>query len=79
MQRLPSNRIVSSPLPGLRGGQLGKGVDSIVMLSAMKRELPEVAVIVVSVIPFEKTRDEFLTRGVLEYVGGGIINHQSTN
>jgi CheY-like chemotaxis protein len=43
-------------------------VDSMVLLTAMKREMPEVAVIVVSVIPFEKTRDEFLARGVLEYV-----------
>jgi CheY-like chemotaxis protein len=43
-------------------------VDSMVLLTAMKREMPEVAVIVVSVIPFEKTREEFLVRGVLEYV-----------
>jgi CheY-like chemotaxis protein len=43
-------------------------IDSMVLLRAMKRELPEVAVIVVSVIPFEKTRDEFLQHGVIAYV-----------
>ncbi len=43
-------------------------IDSMVLLRAMKRELPEVAVIVVSVVPFEKTRDEFLQHGVISYV-----------
>jgi len=43
-------------------------IDSMVLLRTMKRELPEVAVIVVSVIPFEKTRDEFLQHGVIAYV-----------
>lgn len=43
-------------------------VDSTVLLTTMKQEMPEVAVIVVSVIPFEKTREEFLARGVLDYV-----------
>jgi two-component system, chemotaxis family, chemotaxis protein CheY len=43
-------------------------VDSMVLLRTMKREMPEVAVIVVSVIPFEKTRKDFLQEGVLAYV-----------
>jgi two-component system chemotaxis response regulator CheY len=41
-------------------------VDSMVLLGAMKREM--VVVIVVTVFPFEKTRNEFLQRGVLDYV-----------
>ena len=43
-------------------------IDSMVLLRAMKREMPEVAVIVVSVIPFEKTRKDFLEEGVMAYV-----------
>jgi len=43
-------------------------VDSMALLRTMKREMPEVAVIVVSVIPFEKTRNDFLEQGVLAYV-----------
>jgi two-component system, chemotaxis family, chemotaxis protein CheY len=43
-------------------------VDSMVLLHTMKREMPELAVIVVSVIPFEKTRKDFLQEGVLAYV-----------
>jgi response regulator of citrate/malate metabolism len=34
----------------------------------MKREAPEVAVVVISVVPFEKTQDDFLELGVLAYV-----------
>ncbi len=43
-------------------------VDATVLLTTMKQEMPEVAVIVVSVIPFEKTREEFMARGAMEYV-----------
>jgi two-component system chemotaxis response regulator CheY len=43
-------------------------VDSMVLLRTMKREMPKVAVIVVSVIPFEKTRKDFLEEGVLAYL-----------
>lgn len=43
-------------------------VDSMVLLRTMKREMPKVAVIVVSVIPFEKTRKDFLEEGVVAYV-----------
>jgi len=43
-------------------------IDSAVLLTAMKHEMPEVAVIVVTIIPFEKAREEFLARGVMEYV-----------
>ncbi len=44
------------------------GIDSAALLTTMKEEMPEVAVIVVSVVPFEKTRADFLARGVMEYV-----------
>ncbi|HEV3109770.1 MAG TPA: response regulator [Candidatus Binataceae bacterium] len=43
-------------------------VDSMALLRTMKREMPEVAIIVVSVIAFEKTRNDFLDQGVLAYV-----------
>ncbi len=43
-------------------------VDSMAVLRAMKREMPEVAVVVISVVPFEKTQHEFLEHGVLAYV-----------
>jgi DNA-binding NarL/FixJ family response regulator len=43
-------------------------VDSMFLVQTMKREMPKVAVIVVSVIPFEKTRNDFLEEGVLAYV-----------
>lgn len=43
-------------------------VDSMVLLRTIKREMPDVAVVVVSVIPFEKTRRDFLEEGVLAYV-----------
>jgi CheY-like chemotaxis protein len=43
-------------------------LDSATLLTAMKHERPEVMVIVVSVVPFEKTREEFLARGVTAYI-----------
>jgi two-component system chemotaxis response regulator CheY len=43
-------------------------IDSMGLLRTMKREMPKVAVIVVSAIPFEKTRKDFLEEGVLAYV-----------
>ncbi len=43
-------------------------IDSMAVLRAMKREMPEVAVVVISVVPFEKTQHDFLEHGVLAYV-----------
>jgi two-component system chemotaxis response regulator CheY len=43
-------------------------VDSVAVLRVMKRERPEVAVVVISVVPFEKTQHDFLEHGVLAYV-----------
>jgi DNA-binding NarL/FixJ family response regulator len=43
-------------------------IDSMAMLRALKEEMPEVAVIVASVVPFRKTQDDFLRQGVLAYV-----------
>ena len=44
------------------------GMDSMALVEAIKQTAPEVAIIVVSSIPFEKMRTEFLDMGVLEYV-----------
>jgi two-component system chemotaxis response regulator CheY len=43
-------------------------LDSMTLLRAMKREMPEVAVIVVSVVPSEQTRRDYLKEGVLDYL-----------
>jgi two-component system chemotaxis response regulator CheY len=43
------------------------GLDSMA-LRTMKEEIPKVAVLVVSVIPFEKIRRDYLQEGVLAYV-----------
>ncbi len=34
----------------------------------MRHEIPEAAVVVVSAVPFEKTRETFLSEGALAYV-----------
>ena len=44
------------------------GVDSMDLVKAIKQTAPEVAIIVVSAIPFEKVRTDFLEEGVLAYV-----------
>lgn len=44
------------------------GLDSMALVDAVKRTAPEVAIIVVSSMPFEKLRNDFLDKGVLEYV-----------
>jgi len=44
------------------------GVDSNALVDAVRRTAPEVRIIVVSSIPFEKLRTEFLEKGVLDYV-----------
>src|SRR5437868_1739590 len=50
------------------------GIDSMALLRIMKREMPEVVVIVVSVVPFAKTRGEFLDNGALVYLTKPITN-----
>jgi two-component system, chemotaxis family, chemotaxis protein CheY len=44
------------------------GVDSMALVDTVKRTAPEVGIIVVSSIPFEKLRTDFLEKGVLDYV-----------
>jgi CheY-like chemotaxis protein len=44
------------------------GIDSTALLTTIKQEMPQVVVIVVSVIPFQRTRDEFFAQGVTEYL-----------
>jgi two-component system, chemotaxis family, chemotaxis protein CheY len=44
------------------------GVDSMALVDAVKRTAPEVGIIVVSSIPFEKLRTDFLEKGVLDYM-----------
>lgn len=43
-------------------------MDGMMMLRAVKKEAPETVVIVVSVVPFEKTQDDFRQKGVLAYI-----------
>jgi two-component system, chemotaxis family, chemotaxis protein CheY len=45
-----------------------EGLDSMAALRAMKQEAPDIVVIVVSIVPFEKTRDDFINEGVFAYV-----------
>jgi two-component system, chemotaxis family, chemotaxis protein CheY len=43
-------------------------IDSMMMLRAVKDEAPETVVIVVTVIPFQKTHDIFDQAGILAYI-----------
>lgn len=43
-------------------------LDSMALLRTIKRENPHAEVIVVSVIPFEKIREDYLDQGVLAYI-----------
>jgi two-component system, chemotaxis family, chemotaxis protein CheY len=45
-----------------------EGVDSLIAFREMRKEKPRIAVLVVSAIPFEKTRDTFREEGALGYV-----------
>jgi DNA-binding response OmpR family regulator len=45
-----------------------EGIDSLMMLHTMKAERPEVVVVVVSVVPFEKTQNDFLKEGAMAYL-----------
>lgn len=44
------------------------GVDSISALKALRQENPNLAIVVVSAVPFEKTRNSFISDGALAYV-----------
>jgi two-component system chemotaxis response regulator CheY len=45
-----------------------EGVDTLGAFRAMRAEAPDTAVVVVSAIPFEKTRDTFLNEGATAYL-----------
>jgi two-component system, chemotaxis family, chemotaxis protein CheY len=44
------------------------GLDSMAAFRLMRHEAPDAQIIVVSVIPFEKTRETFLDEGAIAYV-----------
>jgi two-component system chemotaxis response regulator CheY len=44
------------------------GLDSLALVRTIKKEAPEVAIIVVSVIPSEQTRRDFIEEGVFAYI-----------
>ena len=44
------------------------GFDSTAVFRQMRREAPDSQIIIVSVIPFEKTRETFLDEGAIGYV-----------
>lgn len=43
-------------------------LDTMTALRTMKKEAPDVEIIVVSAVPFQKTVDSFLKEGILHYV-----------
>jgi two-component system chemotaxis response regulator CheY len=45
-----------------------EGVDTLSAFRAIRAEAPDTAVVVVSAIPFEKTRDTFLNEGATAYL-----------
>ena len=45
-----------------------EGIDSLTAFRTMRKEAPETAIVVVSAVPFEKTRDTFLNEGATAYV-----------
>jgi response regulator RpfG family c-di-GMP phosphodiesterase len=44
------------------------GCDSVRAFREMKKASPNVAILVVSVVPFDRTRDMFMKEGALGYV-----------
>jgi two-component system chemotaxis response regulator CheY len=44
------------------------GLDSMAAFRLMRNEAPQVGIVIVSVIPFEKTRETFLDEGAIAYV-----------
>jgi two-component system chemotaxis response regulator CheY len=45
-----------------------EGIDALTAFRAMRGEAPDTAVVVVSAVPFEKTRDTFLNEGATAYL-----------
>src|SRR5579863_6258367 len=45
-----------------------EGLDSVALVRMIKKEAPETAIVVVSVIPSEKVRQDFIDEGVFAYV-----------
>jgi two-component system chemotaxis response regulator CheY len=45
-----------------------QGVDSLSAFRAMRAENPRAAILVVSAIPFDKTRDTFMAEGAVGYI-----------
>lgn len=45
-----------------------EGMDAMMLLRTVKKEAPDTVVIVASIIPFQKTQDDFRQEGVLAYV-----------
>ena len=45
-----------------------EGVDSLKAFRAIREENPNASILIVSAIPFEKTRDTFMEEGALGYV-----------
>ncbi len=43
-------------------------IDSLAVVRTLKKEAPETAIIVISVIPSEKTRQDYLKEGVFAYI-----------
>jgi CheY-like chemotaxis protein len=43
-------------------------IDSVAAVRAIKKEVPDTAIIVVSVVPFEKTKQNLKDEGVMDYV-----------
>jgi two-component system chemotaxis response regulator CheY len=44
------------------------GVDSLAAFRAMRHENPRAAILMVTAVPFEKTRDTFMEEGALGYI-----------
>lgn len=44
------------------------GIDALAAFRMMKSEAPEVPILIVSAIPFDKTREAFMNEGALDFV-----------
>jgi len=44
------------------------GIDALAAFRGIKSENPEVPILIVSAVPFDKTRDTFMNEGALDYV-----------
>ncbi len=47
---------------------ISENVDAATLVKTMNQERPQVAIIVVSTVPFEKTMRDFLNQGALAYI-----------